>query len=74
MLYRDEAIKAQMEIHTPFCGGEPSGEGKVSFHLDGDEREFATQKEMLDAIIEGPAELWVYKGTTRTNKIHLHEQ
>lgn len=66
MLYRDETLKAQMEIHTPVRDGAPSGEGSASFHLDGDEREFATQQDMILAIIEGLAELWVHKGTTRT--------
>lgn len=64
-LYRDEDLKAQMEIITPKTKTGEFRDGKSFYFLDGDKREFKTEEEMLDAIMEGPKELWVHAGTTR---------
>lgn len=66
-LYRDDILKCQMEVITPRrMDGSPKEESAtVSFFLDGDSREFGSQEEMINALMAGPAELWVYGGTTR---------
>jgi len=50
LLYRDDSISAQKEIWTKFRNGHPVGKGKVTFYLDGDDREFKSERAMLAAL------------------------
>jgi len=66
LLYRDERYKAQCEIITPKNKASGQfGKGRAFFFLDDDKREFGSQDELRQAILEGPKELWVYAGSTR---------
>lgn len=52
LLYRDEALGVQKEVHTPvqnFPLGK-FGKGKRYFYIDGDEREFTSEAELMDAL------------------------
>ena len=49
-LYRDEALKCQMEIHTKKNKHGEWGKGKRYFFIDGDEREFRTIEALNNAL------------------------
>lgn len=59
LLYRAKFMQKgiQMEIYTPVTnnwgGYKEFGQAEVSFFIDGDEREFKTEEEMINAIMEG---------------------
>lgn len=56
LLYRAKFMQKgiQMEIHTPVTNHwgdhKKFGQAEVSFFIDGDEREFKTEEEMINAI------------------------
>lgn len=69
LIYRDETFKATLTIETPKnkCSGR-FGETSKTYQLDGDIRMFESEEELLDAIENGPKEIWVYAGTTRDTR------
>ena len=48
-VYRDENLKVQCEVVTPCVDG-VWGVGVKTYYIDGDEREFQTEQEMMKAL------------------------
>lgn len=51
-LYRDDSLGVQMEIHTTKYKTGRFGKGEVIYYIDGDNREFKTKEEFMDALRE----------------------
>ncbi len=51
LLYRDDALRVQKEVHTSFRNGIP-GKGKTYYFIDNDEREFRTEESLIEALRE----------------------
>lgn len=52
LLYRDDKLHIQKEIHTPVGkDGYTMGKGKVYFFIDNDKREFRTEQELIKALV-----------------------
>lgn len=49
LLYRDDDLHVQMEIHTPYRNGVP-GKGKTYYFIDNDKREFRTEADLIAAL------------------------
>ncbi len=50
-VYRDNALGVQKETLVPYRNGQPC-EGKSYYYIDGDEREFRSEEELMAALRE----------------------
>jgi hypothetical protein len=48
-LYRDDKLGVQKECHVPHRNGKPC-KGKTYYFIDGDDREFTTEEELIEAL------------------------
>lgn len=49
ILYRNDTLGLQKEIHTLYLNGQP-GKGQIYFFIDGDKRTFRQEKKLIKAI------------------------
>lgn len=50
LLYRDDGLGVQMEVHTPRKNG-GWGKGVRTYFIDGDDREFSKEADFMEALL-----------------------